>query len=53
MCDVVGAVNPALGMVFTAFDSMTFAALDMGFIGKSLEEAALDVGKRMAIWQLE
>ena len=53
MCDVVGAVNPALGMVFTAFDSITFAALDMGFTGKSLEAASVAMGKRMAIWQLE
>ena len=48
VCNIFSAINPALGMMVTAFDSTTFAGLDMVFAGKSFEEAAMDVNKRMA-----
>ena len=48
VCNIFSSINPALGMMVTAFDSTTFAALDMVFAGKSLEDAAKDVNKRMA-----
>ena len=49
VCNIFSSINPALGMMVTAFDSTTFAALDMVFAGKSLEDAAMDVNKRMAV----
>ena len=48
VCNIFSSINPALGMMVTGFDSTTFAGLDMVFAGKSLEEAAGDVNKRMA-----
>ena len=49
VCNIFSSINPALGMMVTAFDSTTFAGLDMVFAGKSLEDAAKDVNKRMAL----
>ena len=48
VCNIFSSINPALGMMVTAFDSTTFAGLDMVFTGKSIEDAAKDVNKRMA-----
>ncbi len=45
--NIFSSVNPALGVMVTAFDSITFGALDMVFAGKSFEDAAKDVNKRM------
>ena len=47
VCNIFSSINPALGVMVTAFDSTTFAALDMVFAGKDFEEAAKDVNKRM------
>ena len=49
VCNIFSSINPALGMMVTAFDSTTFAGLDMVFAGKSLEDAVKDVNKRMAL----
>ena len=49
VCNIFSSINPALGMMVTAFDSTTFAGLDMVFAGKSFEDAAKDVNKRMAL----
>ena len=49
VCSIFSSVNPALGMMVNAFDSTTFAGLDMVFAGKSLEDAVKDVNKRMAL----
>ena len=49
VCNIFNSINPALGMMVTAFDSTTFAGLDMIFEGKSLEDAVKDVNKRMAL----
>ena len=49
VCNIFSSINPALGMMVTAFDSTTFAGLDMIFAGKSLEDAVKDVNKRMAL----
>ena len=54
VCSIFSSINPALGMMVNAFDSTTFAALDMIFAGKSFEEAANDVhtqmGRAAASW---
>ena len=49
VCNIFSSINPALGMMVTAFDSTTFAGLDMIFAGKSLDDAVKDVNKRMAL----
>ncbi len=49
VCNIFSSINPALGMMVTAFDSTTFAGLDMVFAGKSFEDAVKDVNKRMAL----
>ena len=49
VCNIFSSINPALGMMVTAFDSTTFEGLDMIFAGKSLEDAVKDVNKRMAL----
>lgn len=41
---LLGSVNPVLGIAASVLDSITYAALDMGFAGKDLAEAAADVG---------
>ena len=48
VCNIFSSINPGLGLMVTAFDSTTFAGLDMVFAGKSFEDAVKDVNKRMA-----
>ncbi len=48
LSSLLGGMNPVLGILAGVMDTLAFSALDMGFTGKTLQEAATDVGYYLA-----